>query len=521
MENLVIFIPLLPLLAASCIGVLHLFDILEGEKSERITARIAQTSIALSCLLALVLLGTDLFAKNNDVFIVGEWLKVNDLSIQIRFFTHGFSVKLAALFSILLFIVTRFAVNYMHREAGFHRFFFILSLFSAAMLMLVLSANAVGTFVGWEIAGLCSYLLIGYMYDRQTATQNATRVFITNRIGDAGFIAGIGLSYLWVGNTNWLEIGNNLAGQLSNQQAELCALCFALAAFVKSAQLPFSPWLARAMEGPTPSSAIFYGSVMIHAGVYLLFLIQPLLAHAPLVSTLIAIVGLLTAIYATVVGLTQTDIKSSLIFATSGQLGLLFLECGLGFWELASWHIAAHATVRAYQLLTAPSLLVNIANNPIKPVNAYLAKNTRFYTYALQRFWLEPLTDLIIVKPVQRLAGDLNYFDKHILDKLMGSPAPAIRAVSSLAQAEEQKIGAHLNNTDDSFAQGSGLAGCVTQWSAACLHWFEESFVLRGVSKDAIDYGRHLGRIANQIELMLLKPRYLALFVFITLLVAF
>ena len=520
MENLVVFIPLIPLLAASCIGILHLFSVLDGEKSERITAQIANYAIGFSSLLALALLGTDLFSQNNDVLIVSEWLNVSDLSIQLRFFTHGFSVKLAALFSILLFIVTRFSVNYMHRDTGFHRFFFVLSLFSAAMLMLVLSANTVGTFVGWEIAGLCSYLLIGYMYDRQTATQNATRVFITNRIGDAGFMAGIGLSYLWLGNTNWLEIGN-LAGQLSNQQVELCALCFVLAALVKSAQLPFSPWLARAMEGPTPSSAIFYGAVMIHAGVYLLFLIQPLLAHAPLVSTLIAIVGLLTAIYATVVGLTQTDIKSSLIFATSGQLGLLFLECGLGLWELASWHMAAHAIVRAYQLLTAPSLLHNVHHNPIKPVNAYLAKNTRFYTYALQRFWLEPLTDLVVVKPIQRLASDLNYFDKHILDNLMGSPAPAIRAISSLAQAKEQQIGAHLNNSDDSFAQGSGFAGKITQWSASLLDWFENRFILHGVSKDAIDYGRRLGHIANQIELLLLKPRYLALFVFITLLVAF
>lgn len=520
MKNLVVFIPLIPLLAASYIGVLHLFSVLDGEKSERITARMANYAIGLSCLLALALLGTDLFSQNNDVLIVGEWLNVNDLSIQLRFFTHGFSLKLAALFSILLFIVTRFAVNYMHREAGFHRFFFVLSLFSAAMLMLVLSANTVGTFIGWEIAGLCSYLLIGYMYDRQTATQNATRVFITNRIGDAGFVAGIGLGYLWLGNTNWLEMGE-LANPLSNQQAELCAFCFALAAFVKSAQLPFTPWLARAMEGPTPSSAIFYGSVMIHAGVYLLFLIQPLLAHAPLVSMLIAIVGLFTAIYATVVGLTQTDIKSSLIFATSGQLGLLFLECGLGFWELAIWHLCAHATVRAYQLLTAPSLLVNVANNPIKPVNAYLAKNTRFYTYALQRFWLEPLMDLIIVKPIQNLASDLNYFDRHILDNLMGSPAPAIRAISSLAQAKEQQIGAHLNNNENSFAQGSGFAGKITQWTADILDWFESRFILRGVSKDAIDYGKRLGRICQSCELMLLKPRYLALFVFITLLVAF
>jgi hypothetical protein len=378
----------------------------------------------------------------------------------------------------------------------------------------------VGTFIGWEIAGVCSYLLIAYLYDRPTAAHNATRVFITNRIGDGGFIAGIGLSYFYLHSSDWLEI-STLANQLSDGQVNLIALCFALAALVKSAQFPFTPWVARAMEGPTPSSAIFYGAVMIHSGVYLLFLIRPVLEHAPLVMALIAILGLITGIYAYLVGLTQTDIKSSLIFATSGQLGLLFLECGLGLWQLAAWHLCAHAMVRAYQFLTAPSLLVNIANNPIKPVHPFLANNTRFYTYAVQRFWLEPATDWLFTKPLLCLASDLNYFDRHIIDPLMGSPAPAVRAISTLAQAEEQKIGAQLNNDDDTFAQGSGLAGKLTQWTAALLGWFENRFVLGGVSKDAIHYGRYLGHIANRVEIHLLKPRYLVLFVFITLLVAF
>jgi vacuolar-type H+-ATPase subunit I/STV1 len=321
-------------------------------------------------------------------------------------------------------------------------------------------------------------------------------------------------------STDWLEI-SHFASQLSEREANLIALCFALAAFVKSAQLPFTPWVARAMEGPTPSSAIFYGAVMIHSGVYLLFLIRPILEHAPLVMALLASVGLLTAIYAYFVGLTQTDIKSSLIFATSAQLGLLFLECGLGFWQLAAWHLCAHAMIRAYQFLTAPSLLVNVANNPIKPVHPFLANHSRFYTYALQRFWLEPAADWMLTKPLLCLATDLNYFDKQIVDRLMGSPAPTIRAISSLAAAEERKIGAHLDNSDDTFAQGSGLAGKLTQWTASVLSWFETRFVLRGVSKDAIDMGRRLGHIANRVEQNLLKPRYLVLFVFITLLVAF
>jgi NADH:ubiquinone oxidoreductase subunit 5 (subunit L)/multisubunit Na+/H+ antiporter MnhA subunit len=520
MDSLASFIPLLPFLAATTIGSLHLFGILDGERCEKTTARIANYAIGLSCLLALTLLTTDLLGQNAEFYKVGQWLQVDDFSISLSFFTQGFSLKLAALFSLLLFIVTRFSVNYLHREPGFHRFFFTLSLFSAAMLLLVLSANTVGTFIGWELAGLCSYLLIAYMYDRPTAAHNATRVFITNRIGDAGFIAGIALSYFYLHSTNWLELSTS-SQQLSESQANLIGLCFVLAALVKSAQFPFSPWLARAMEGPTPSSAIFYGAVMIHAGVYLLFLIRPILEHAPLVMLLISIVGILTAAYAYLVGLTQTDIKSSLVFATLGQLGLMFLECGLGFWQLAAWHLCAHAIVRAYQFLTAPSLLHNTHHNPIKPVHPLLANNSRFYTYALQRFWLEPLTDWALTKPLLCLANDLAYFDKQIIDRLMGSPAPAVRAISSLAQQREQKIGAQLDNDDDSFARGSGLAGKLTEWTAACLHWFETHFVLHGISKDAINYGRYLGHIANRMEQTLLKPRYLMLFVLITLLVAF
>jgi NADH:ubiquinone oxidoreductase subunit 5 (subunit L)/multisubunit Na+/H+ antiporter MnhA subunit len=189
------FISLFPFLAAITIGSLHLFGILEGERCEKTAARIANYAIGLSCLLALTLLATDLFGQNPDSIKIAHWLQVDDFSITFSLITSGFSVKLAALFSVLLFIVIRFSINYLHREAGFHRFFFVLSLFSSAMLMLVLSANMVGTFIGWEIAGLCSYLLIAYMYDRPTAAHNATRVFITNRIGDAGFIAGISLSY--------------------------------------------------------------------------------------------------------------------------------------------------------------------------------------------------------------------------------------------------------------------------------------------------------------------------------------
>ena len=410
------------------------------------------------------------------------------------------------------------------------------------MLLLVLSGNAVGTFIGWEIAGLCSYLLIAYAYDRPVAAYNATRVFITVRAGDIGFILGIGLSYAWAKTLDWSEL-NTLSAQLSTGQASAIALCFAIAAFAKSAQLPFAPWLARAAEGPTPSSSGFYGAVMVHSGVYLVLLLQPVFERAPLVMALVAVVGLLTAIYGFVSGLTQTDVKSSLFFATSGQLGLMFLECGLGLWQLASWHLCAHAVVRGYQVLSAPSLMHHILGNPIKPVDREIAGMRWLYTASLQRFWIDQITDWFLVKPVRRLSHDLAYFDDHVVDRAMGIPLPSLRTISTLAQMEKRKIATRQSlystlgvvsslalekrkitpqqeNQDNDFARGSGFTGDLTRRVTAVLYWFEDRLVIRGIGEDMIDYGRRLGLAANKIEQLLLNPGYLTLFVLTILLVA-
>ena len=542
MDALVILIPLLPLIAAALIGIGHLWGTLDGETGERTTASIASWAISVSCLVALVLLGGDLLEWTAGSFAAGQWLGSASLSVRINFITSGFSMVLATLFAVLLFIIIRFSINYLHREAGFHRFFFLLSLYASAMLLLVLSGNAVGTFIGWEIAGLCSYLLIAYAYDRPVAAYNATRVFITVRAGDIGFILGIGLSYAWAKTLDWSEL-NALSAQLSTGQASAIALCFAIAAFAKSAQLPFAPWLARAAEGPTPSSSGFYGAVMVHSGVYLVLLLQPVFERAPLVMALVAVVGLLTAIYGFVSGLTQTDVKSSLFFATSGQLGLMFLECGLGLWQLASWHLCAHAVVRGYQVLSAPSLMHHILGNPIKPVDREIAGMRWLYTASLQRFWIDQITDWFLVKPVRRLSHDLAYFDDHVVDRAMGIPLPSLRTISTLAQMEKRKIATRQSlystlgvvsslalekrkitpqqeNQDNDFARGSGFTGDLTRRVTAVLYWFEDRLVIRGIGEDMIDYGRRLGLAANKIEQLLLNPGYLTLFVLTILLVA-
>lgn len=520
MDSLVILILLLPLGATMILGLGILFDWLSGEEQESLTAGISLWTVAMSALLSLTLYGAGLFGKNRGAFNLGTWLQSDTFEISVNFITQGIGLRLSALFGIILAIVVRFSINYMHREAGFHRFFFVLTLFSTAIQWLVLAGNAAGTFAGWEIAGLCSYLLIAYAYDRPLAAANAARVFVTNRIGDAAFIIGIGLSYAYAESIDWLKL-NALAAQLSPGEATGIAFCFAVAAFVKSAQLPFTPWLLRALEGPTPSSAVFYGSVMVHAGVFLICLLQPIFEVSPFAMGALAVVGLATAVYAYLLGLTQTDIKTSLIAATSVQTGLMFFECGLGFWQLASWHLCAHVIVRGYQLLTAPSLMHNVLGNPIKPVSPLLSKHYWIYTVSLQRFWLDSLADSLFIRPIGRLSHDLRYFDDYIIDRLLGSPVPAMRAISSLAQYEEQQIGARLNNESDQFAQGSGLAGKLAEWTSALIHAFENRFMLRGYGKSAEDFGRRIGQSANRFEAYILRPRYLVLFIFITLLVAF
>lgn len=520
MDALVFLIVIFPLIAALVLGAGALFGVLSQERHEPISANIASAAMLASMISALTLFWFSV-SGNTQGFISGvNWLKIDDFVIGFDFYTDSLHTGLAALFSTLLFVIMRFSVNYVHQEAGYHRFFFIFSLFACAILLLVLAANAVLTFIGWELAGLSSYLLIAFAYDRPVAAKNATRALITNRIGDTGFILAIGLSYSWLGSMAWQDIV--AADQLSYLKSTFLSLCFLVAAFAKSAQLPFSGWLPRAMEGPTPSSAAFYGAIMIHSGVYLVIQLQPLLQQSGLAMSILALVGLFSALYGFIVGLTQTDIKSSLAFATITQLGLMFLECGLGLWTLATWHLAAHAVVRGYMILTAPSLMHNSHGLHIRPISQRWVYRYRLFTLSLQRMWLDQICDWALVKPIQRLGHDLSYFDANIVDPVMGSPAPAIRKLSSYAEEKEAHIGAQLANDSDRFSQGSGLANILAGWFATLVHALESFFVSNDDSvKKKTGLAQLLGYQMNKIENILLNPRYLTLFVVITLLLAF
>jgi NADH:ubiquinone oxidoreductase subunit 5 (subunit L)/multisubunit Na+/H+ antiporter MnhA subunit len=516
LDWLIPLIPALPCLAAALIGVGIVSGHIAGEASERLTARLVVGTTALAFLLSALVAGLRLADRLPDHSVLGTWLTSGDYRIQISFTADALGLGLSLLFGLFAWLVARFSVNYMHREPGFHRFFMALALFAGAMQLLVLAGNAPLAFAGWELAGVCSYLLIAYAYDRPTAADNATRAFVTNRIGDAGFALGIVAAFAWTGGVEWPALLAKGA-RLPPWQAGLLAGGFLLAAVAKSAQVPLAPWLARAMEGPTPSSAIFYGAVMVHAGVYLVLRLEPVFAQAPVAMAAMAAVGLLTALYGFGCGLAQTDVKSALIFSAMGQVGLMFLECGLGWWTLAAFHLAAHAVVRGYQFLTAPSLMHKIVGEPTRPPPPVLARQRGLYLAALRRFWLEELGDFIAVKPVRRFAADLAAFDSRVVDPLVGLSAPAMQGLASLAEWEERKLGAESAGYNGRARVG-GLLGVLVHSAAAALHWFEQRLVLDGVGLRMLSLGRRFGARLNRIETGLTHPRYLVLLVLVTLL---
>jgi NADH:ubiquinone oxidoreductase subunit 5 (subunit L)/multisubunit Na+/H+ antiporter MnhA subunit len=489
MDALVILIPLLPLLGAAVIGIGQLGGFLTGENRETITADTATWSLTLAALMAVTLLAGDLLGKNHGYFSVGQWLGSDNLNVRINFTTTGFNARLAALFAVLLAVISRHASQTLHRNPHFHRHFFILNLFAAALLLLVLSANMVGTLFGWELAGVCAYLMVAH---QGTLTDNPSlTVHIGQRIGDVGFIMGISLSYAWLDSVNWAQLQTS-AAQLSIGEATGLSLCFALAASAKAAQLPFTPWLARTVAQPLPLSLL-----LIHAGVFLVYELEPVFMQSPFARAVLGFVGLATTLYCAVVAKTQTDSPPTLIFATLAQIGLMFVECALGFWQLAGWHLCAGAVVSCAQALALPTLAQDYTpRRKQREVSIWL------YQFSLQQGWLAQLTDWALVKPVRGLAHDLSYFDDRIVDRLMG-----IRAIGDASP--------------NTFAQDSGLAGQLIESSSTLLHWLEQRFVWRGSGQHARRVGRKIGHAVNQFEQLILRPRYLVLFVCITFLVAF
>jgi NADH-quinone oxidoreductase subunit L len=279
------------------------------------------------------------------------------------------SYQLDALSSIFMLIVTGvglcifvFATGYMHGDAGFYRFFAYMGLFMFSMLVLVMGSNFLMMFVGWEGVGLCSYLLIGYYFNRQEAADASRKAFVTNRIGDFGFALAIFAIIATFGTTQYGDVFSQASGFPLEPLGSWGLLSWiALGLFVgacgKSAQLPLHVWLPDAMAGPTPVSALIHAATMVTAGLYMVTRTNVIFQHSQTMMTVVAIVGAATAIFAAIIGITQNDIKKVLAYSTVSQLGFMFMACGVGAFVIGIFHVMTHAFFKALMFLGAGSVI--------------------------------------------------------------------------------------------------------------------------------------------------------------------
>jgi NAD(P)H-quinone oxidoreductase subunit 5 len=280
----------------------------------------------------------------------------------VKFVFDRLSVPFVILSFLLCGTIAAFSSRYLHRERGFDRFFVLYSVFVLGMVLTSLAGTIEVLFAGWELVGLSSALLVAFFQERPMPVRNGLRVWVVYRIADAAFLVGAVVMHHLTGEGDFSKLLGEApwpAGQVhfSTGQALLIGGLFLVAAAGKSALVPFSGWLPRAMEGPTPSSAVFYGALSVHLGAFLLLRISPLLDNSPWLSAAVVVLGLVTALYAAVVGAVQTDIKAALSFASLVQVGLIVAEIGLGLRYVPLIHILGHACLRTLQFIRAPTLL--------------------------------------------------------------------------------------------------------------------------------------------------------------------
>ena len=346
-------------------------------RDERFIGVVACGSVAVSTVVAFYLaLNTHGALRSEQPILdhVWTWLQVGNFHADVALGMDRLSGTYALFVTFVGFLIHVFAVGYMHGDTGFYRFFAFLNLFMFSMLTLVLADNFVLMFVGWEGVGLCSYLLIGYYIDRKEAGDAAKKAFITNRIGDWGFVLGIMLTFLVTGSVSFFVNPANGAvthtafeffkatdpftwGAIFTGGATSIAVLLFIGAVGKSAQIPLYVWLPDAMAGPTPVSALIHAATMVTAGVYMIVRCSAIFTHAPTAMFIVAIIGAATALFAATIGLAQNDIKKVLAYSTISQLGYMFLACGVGAFVAAIFHVITHAFFKALLFLGSGSVI--------------------------------------------------------------------------------------------------------------------------------------------------------------------
>jgi NADH-quinone oxidoreductase subunit L len=296
-----------------------------------------------------------------------SWIAIGSLNISVGFQVDQLTVVMLMVVTTLSTLIHIYSIGYMHGDKGFARFFAYLELFTFFMLVLVMANNFLLMFVGWEGVGLCSYLLIGFWYEKKSASDAGIKAFVVNRVGDFGFVLGVMLIFVTFGSLDFTEVFKaastsaaaqsvNLLGVEMSVVTLICLLLF-VGATGKSAQIPLYVWLPDAMEGPTPVSALIHAATMVTAGVFMVARCAPLFVLSHTAMTVVAVVGGVTAIFAATIGLVQNDIKRVIAYSTISQLGYMFLGLGVGAFAAGIFHLTTHAFFKGLLFLASGSVI--------------------------------------------------------------------------------------------------------------------------------------------------------------------
>ena len=354
-----VLIPLLPLIA-------FVINILFGRSIIRDKAHLPSVLAVLGSFVLSVMTFAEVAGGkviNQDIY---SWIVSGSFKASVGFLIDPLSAIMLIVVTSISLLVHIYSIGYMHGDKGYYRFFAYLSLFTFSMLMLVLANNLLQLYFGWEAVGLCSYFLIGFWFEKKSASDAGKKAFIVNRFGDFGFGLGVIMIFLNLGSVHYADIFSKV-GMLQGQTIALfgynvdlitlIALLLFCGAVGKSAQIPLHVWLPDAMEGPTPVSALIHAATMVTAGVFMVARFNPVFSLSPVAMGVVAITGAITSLFAATIALVQKDIKRIIAYSTVSQLGYMFLACGVGAYGAGVFHLFTHAYFKALLFLGAGSVM--------------------------------------------------------------------------------------------------------------------------------------------------------------------
>lgn len=418
-----------PLVLLLVLSVSALMGNFLGERGIGVVTRVALTGALVGVLTALV--AFTLQESPTLTFRYGSWFASDETRFSFDLSLDWMSLGFAALALTLCNVVAVFSFRYLHREPGFQRYFVQMAMFIAGITFVAVAGSIEVLFVGWELLGLSSALLVGFFHERRAPVDSALRVFAVYRLSDAAMLSAAVLLHHWAGSGSLAQFffaGADFRPPLPPGRALAIATLLIVAVAGKSALWPLSGWLPRAMEGPTPSSAVYYGALSTHAGCFLLLRAQPLIETSDVAVALVAAGGVATSIYATITGRVQTDVKSAISYAALTQIGIITVEIALGLRTLAFLHIVGHACFRLLQFLSAPNVLHDLhelenrlgTRVPRFHSRALPRRRGLVYLAALERGFADDLVDRVVVAPFFALIAAFDRLDRLLVGDRKG-----------------------------------------------------------------------------------------------------